>query len=487
MMRNSVILGLVCAFLSGCGTSVPEAQHVVNEVPPVYPDYVGVTVPSNIAPLRFMMEGEVEDAVAVLASGEYEIVEKAEDGKFLLDAKNWSRLMESATGDSIAVKVYAKKSGEWTAYQSFGIHVAKEPIDGYLAYRLIPPGYEQWHQMGLYQRDLASFDEEAIIDNRQTDFNCMNCHSFRSQSPDDMLFHMRSSYGGTYIWTKGKLEKLDGKVSEDIQSLVYPYWHPSGDYVAFSTNKTNQMFHMKDKNRIEVFDASSDVLVYDVKNHRVLTDSLLFSKGAFETFPSFSPDGKRMYFCSSMAQKMPVGYKKVKYSLCSISFDPQTGRFGSQVDTLFSAEKSGQTATFPRVSPEGRFLAFTKADYGNFTIWHKEADLFLLDLMNGEVKELEEVNSDEAESYHAWSSNGRWLVFASRRDDGLYSRPYIAYIDENGKGHKPFVVPQHTPDFYLNSMKSYNVPEFIKAPASVDRRMIVETAREGQALKVSAQ
>ena len=486
MMRNVFKYVGVCLLLVGCTTSVPEAQHVVNEMPSIYPDYVGVTVPSNVAPLRFKVSEEVEDAIAVLSAKDCELVEKADDGKFLFSAKDWKMLTEAAKGDSIAVRVYEKKSGEWSVYQSFGIHVAIEDIDAYLAYRLIPPGYEQWHQMGLYQRDLTSFDEEAIIDNRQTDFNCMNCHSFRSQSPDDMLFHMRATYGGTYVWTDGKLEKLDGKVSEGIQSLVYPYWHPSGDYVAFSTNKTNQMFHMKDKNRIEVFDSASDVLVYDVKNHRVLTDSLLFSKGAFETFPSFSPDGKTLYFSSAKAQQMPKDYKKVKYSLCAISFNPQTGQFGNQVDTLFSAETEGKSGILPRVSSDGRFLAFTQADYGNFAIWHKEADLCLIDLSNGQVKELPEVNSTEAESYHAWSSNGRWLVFASRRDDGLYSRPYIAYIDENGQGHKPFVVPQHTPDFYQNSMVSYNVPEFIKEPVTLDRKLVVETAKEGKAMKVAA-
>ena len=486
MMRNSIKSICACLFLAGCSASVPEARHVVDEMPSIYPDYVGVTIPANVAPLRFMVDEEVEDAVVVMSAGNHEWVERADNGKFLFSTGDWRGLTEMAKGDSIAVRLYEKKSGEWFVYRSFGIHVAPEEIDAYLAYRLIPPGYEQWHQMGLYQRDLTSFAEEAIIDNRQTDFNCMNCHSFRMQSADDMLFHMRTDYGGTYVWTDGKLEKIDGKVSESIRSLVYPYWHPSGDYVAFSTNETKQMFHMKDKNRVEVFDSASDVLVYDVKNHRALTDSLLFSKEAFETFPSFSPDGKTLYFCSAMAQQMPKDYRKVKYSLCSIAFDAGQGCFGNQVDTLFSAEKEGKTGILPRVSPDGRFLAFTQADYGNFLIWHKEADLFLIDLKDGLIKELPEVNSVEAESYHAWSSNGRWLVFASRRDDGLYSRPYIAYIDGNGKGHKPFVVPQHTPDFYLDSMTSYNVPEFIKEPVKLDKKLVVETAKEGQALKVDA-
>lgn len=466
--------------------SVPQAQQVVDEYPRIYPDYVGVTVPANVAPLRFKVDEPVEDAVAVLTCQGKEWVEAADEGSFLFPQKKWRQWMEMAVGDSLSVKVYARKAGEWSAYRSFGIHVAKEPVDEYLAYRLIPPGYEQWHHMGLYQRNLSSFDEEVMVDNLQTDYNCMNCHSFRMQSPDDLLFHMRSTYGGTYIRTKGKMEKLDGKVSDEIASLVYPYWHPSGDYVAFSTNSTSQMFHMRDMNRIEVFDSASDVLVYDVSNHRVITDSLLFSGQAFETFPSFSPDGKTMYFSSAVARKMPKEYKEVKYSLCSIAFDARTGRFGRQVDTLFSAEKVGKTAVFPRVSPDGKYLLFTMADYGNFTIWHKEADLCLMDLESGEWKKLDVLNSPEAESYHAWSSNGRWIVFASRRDDGLYSRPYIAYVDEVGKPRKAFAVPQVVPDYYRQSLKSYNVPEFIVAPVQLDRRKVVDLAKGGQGLKVSS-
>ena len=486
-MRSWMISIMVAVCLGGCTVSVPQAQQVMDEFPSIYPDYVGVTVPVNIAPLRFKVNEPVEDAVAVLTFRGEEWVEHADDGEFLFAVSDWKDCLKKAAGDSLSVKVYTRKEGEWVAYQPFGIHVVNEKIDDYLAYRLIPPGYEQWHHMGLYQRNLTTYDEEAIIDNQQTDHNCMNCHSFRLHDPDDMLFHMRSTYGGTYVWTNGVLEKLDGKVSDAIQSLVYPYWHPSGDYVAFSTNQTKQMFHMTDKNRIEVFDMSSDVLVYDVKNHRVLTDSLLFSKQAFETFPSFSPDGKTLYFSSSVAQKMPLDYKKVKYNICSISFDAETGRFGTQVDTLFSVEQTGKTGTFPRVSPDGKFLAFTEADYGNFTIWHKEADLCLIDLKTKEIKNLDALNSLEAESYHAWSSNGRWLVFASRRDDGLYSRPYIAYIDGQGTAHKAFVVPQASPEAYLDGMKSYNVPEFVTGPVNLQRKAVVEMAKHGQAKKVTAQ
>ena len=95
---------------------------------------------------------------------------------------------------------------------------------------------------------------------------------------------------------------------------------------------------------------------------------------------------------------------------------------------------------------------FTLASYGNFSIWHKDADLYLMDLLTGETKPLTVANSDDVESYHSWSSNGKWFIFGSRREDGLYARLYIAHLDEQGNASKPFLLPQEDPDFYHRFM-----------------------------------
>jgi dipeptidyl aminopeptidase/acylaminoacyl peptidase len=111
---------------------------------------------------------------------------------------------------------------------------------------------------------------------------------------------------------------------------------------------------------------------------------------------------------------------------------------------------------------------YTQSDYGNFSIWHREADLYLLDLKTGESRPLTEVNSNNTESFHDWSSNSHWFVFSSRRGDGLYTRLYIASIDDKGKVSKPFLLPQKDPRFYDASLYSYNVPEFVTAPVRVN-------------------
>lgn len=81
------------------------------------------------------------------------------------------------------------------------------------------------------------------------------------------------------------------------------------------------------------------------------------------------------------------------------------------------------------------------------------------DLQTDSCYALEKANSNDVDSYHTWSSNGRWIVFSSRRDDGNYTRPYIAYFDEKGQARKAFMLPHEDPEQTLLMLKSYNVPE----------------------------
>ena len=392
-----------------------------------------------------------------------------------MDEGQWNDLLEAAVGKELEVKVYEKVDGNWQMYLPFHWTVSSDAMDPYLVYRLIEPGYETWNQMGIYQRRLADYEQTAVISNQLTSHNCINCHNFPNQDPTQMVLHMRGQRGGTYLFQSGDITKLNGKVSDKIPSLVYPSWHPTGDFIAFSTNQTRQAFHFNDDNRIEVMDYASDLLLYDVKNNEVMTVPQLFSDKAFETFPQFSPDGKTLYFCSAEAQKMPEDFQKVKYSLCSISFDPATRTFGNQVDTLYNGKETDKSVSFPRVSPDGKFLVFTLSGYGNFSIWHQDADLYLANLQDGTIAPLKEANSDNVESYHSWSSNSRWLVFSSRRIDGLYTHPYLIHIDADGKAGKPFILPQEEAAFYSNFMQSFNIPEFVKGPVEYSTHDIAET------------
>ena len=456
-----VVILITLGFVS-CSDKV-RITRTLDTQPAIYPDYTDVTIPANIAPLNFKLVDSLdyERARVVFEIGTKQLILKEKKGQFRIPISSWKKLMKDASGDMLRVTIQAQEQGQWVRFQTFQIFIAPEQIDSWLVYRLIPPGYEAWSEMGIYQRCLETFEERVIINNKRTAYSCINCHSFCMQNPEKMLFHIRAVNPGTILIDSNRVEKLNTKTEQTISALVYPSWHPSGRYVGFSVNDTKQFFHTTDPNRIEVFDLASDVVVYDINRHEIITSPLLSSDSIFETFPTFSPDGRTLYFCSADTFQMPDEYNRVKYSLCAIAFNPDTRTFGTRVDTLYQAKaRGGRSVSFPRVSPDGRFLMFTLSNYGNFSIWHKDADLYMIDLQSKKTIPLNVLNSNDVESYHSWSNNSRWVVFSSRRMDGLYTRPYIAYINPNGEPAKPFLLPQKDVDFYHRFMKSYNIPEF---------------------------
>lgn len=475
----------LCLCMS-CAEQV-ESPEMVDTFPDIYPDYIAVTVPVGIAPLNFTMKDDCERIdIRMQGVGGKEL--HMNDTDVDIDIEEWKQLLKASKGDSIIVTVSAKYDGKWKQYKPFPFYVSNYSIDYGLAYRLIAPGYEVYSKMGIYQRELGSFQEQAVIENTLIPGMCINCHASNRTNSDRLSLHVRGDHGATLMQLEGRLEVLDTKTDSTISACVYPYWHPSGDYIAYSVNDTKQAFHVVHDERIEVMDNASDIVVYHPETHRLLTSPLLSKKESFETFPVFSADGRKLYFCSAEAQAMPEDYKKVRYSLCSIDFDLSSGTFGNKIDTLVSASSLGKSVSFPRPSYDGKYIMYTLSDYGNFSIWHREADLWLLDLKSGESRNITEVNSPETESYHNWSSNSHWFVFSSRRDDGLYTRLYLASIDDNGNVSKPFMLPQQYPaEYYTELLYSYNVPDFISKPIRMDKQEVEKGLMSKERIKIKYQ
>ena len=473
MRKLGLLTGVL--LLGACSGEI-QPSGTIDSLPPIEPDYCGVTVPRNIAPLNFSYSGDEECALQVEGH-----TLRGRSGLFSLPERLWKIMMEK---EEVEMTVLVRQGQEWKAFRPFKIFV-KEEIDPYISYRLIPPGYQGWQKMGIYQRDLTSYRQSAILSNDLTDGNCMNCHTTAGGDPSKSVFHVRAAHGGTMLIDGDVIEKLNTKTDSTLSALVYPFWHPSGDCIAFSVNKTLQSFYNHGDNRIEVYDMASDVVVYDVRTKEIAWSPLTKREDRFETFPAFSPDGKWLYFCSAQAVDMPKEHKKVRYGLYRIAFNAQDMRFGDQLECLYDAPAEGYSVSFPRISPDGRFLCFTRHGYGNFSIWHKDADLWMMDLETLEKWPLEAANSPETDSFHSWSTNGRWMVFSSRRGDGLYTRPYFTYIDSEGQASKPFLLPQKDPTaYYKRLMDSYNLPAFMNGPMKMSKHRIVSEIRESAGVDV---
>ena len=485
-MKRLFLLTAAATLLIACGNQIPQTFSESDELPNIYPDYANVTVPINMAPLSFEMEGRADDVVARMTAGDEELI--CGGKKVQPDADDWKRLAECAKGNAIKVEVYAEKNDQWTRFKPFNIYVSPDSIDPYISYRLISPSYVAYEELTINQRCLENYDESVIYDNmlcsEGADGQCINCHNFQQYNPDRMQFHARQNMGGTIIACDGKIQKI-GMANDSILSAgVYPTWHPWLKLIIYSTNKTAQIFHSVASDKIEVFDTESDLIAYDVEKNEVT--NIENDPTELECFPFWAPDGKTLYYCSAHfeykdtidhGKEFVTRTEEVKYNLYKKSFNPETLQFGPR-ELVFAADSLGKSATLPRISPDGRYLMFTLAKSGIFHIWHHDADLWMLDLQTGKVRNIEEINSPDTESYHSWSSNGRWVVFSSRRYDGNYTRPFIAHIDANGHGSKPFELPCADPDYHRQFLKSYNIPEFMRGPVTIKPQQFADALKQ---------
>lgn len=478
-----LLLGvLVCWSLVIWNSNRLPSASELSCYPDIFPDNKESTIPFNIAPLNFTVHN-VKRIKVEFFGGDYSFVVSGESIDIPL--KKWRRLLEKAKGGRIEVSVYGESSDGWVKYKPFHWQVSEDAIDSHLVYRLIEPTYANWNQMGIYQRDLTSFVEKEIIANDKTGNNCMNCHTFNNGNPDELVMHMRKINPGTLVIKDGVVKKLNTRSDNTISAFVYPYWHPAGNDIAFSNNLTQMSFFEANRRTIEVYDLLSDIVIYNIERNEVYTSPHISDPEQMENLPLFSPDGSKLYFCSCpKVDSLPQQFDKLKYKLLSIGFDATRRQFASTVDTLIDLEPQGKGISLPSISPDGRFILCSVASSGCFFSWNKEADLLLYDTKTGDHRPADALNSNQAESCTTWSSNSRWVVFSSRRIDGVYNRLYIAHLDENGTFGKPFVLPQRDPSYYEYLMKAYNLPRLITGEVLISPYEISKCVMEDDPIPV---
>jgi len=450
--------------------------------PKIRPDYTQTVIPANIAPPNFRVEEPGTRYLLKIRSARGKAITVASDtAAITIPPGPWREMLDTNRGESLFWDLYVgREDGRWNRFTPIRNTIAREDIDAHLAYRKIGPAYNFWTDVGVFQRDLTGYAESRILHSVQFPTSeekpCINCHTFRANRGDKMLVGIRSAeYGAVTLLAQ------DGAVAKLGTKFGYTSWHPSGRLVAYSANKVRQFFHQGRLEVRDVVDLDSDLVYYHIGAREVKSAAGLADPDRLETYPAWSPDGRFLYFCSApilwsdRETVPPERYDEVRYDLMRISYDPENNSWGEPETVLASAD-TGRSILLPRVSPDGKFLVFCMCQYGCFPVYQRSSDLYLLDLESRGTRRLE-CTSDESDSWHSWSSNSRWLAFSSKRRDGVFTRTYISYIDELGKAHKPFALPQRDPSFYDSHVKTYSVPELLVEPVRVTSRALAEGLR----------
>jgi len=492
-----LVAGLLLYYHPGKKYEIKQYNSIDRPVK-VQPDYAGCVIPPNIAPLNFVIQQEGADYFVRIYSQKGKPIEiSSKRPAILIPKRAWHELLDLNRGQQLSMDIYIqsgsgvsskKENIRWSRFQSLTAQIACQDIDTFLVYRKIRPAHGTWRNMGIYQRNLSGFDESTILNNGYFKNSCVNCHTFCGNRAEKMLIGIRSAdYGSSALLVEGnKVHKIGTK-------LGYTSWHPSGRIAAFSVNKVRQLFHSAASEVRDVVDFDSLMAYYLVESKNVKTTKDLTRKDRLETYPAWSADGRYLYFCSAPVTwpdrtVVPEPHDQIKYDLVRAAYDIDNDMWGP-LETVLSARDTDQSILLPRISPDGRWLLFCMCDYGCFPVYRHSSDLYMMDLeaaqQTGEYKYRRlDINSEDSESWHCFSSNSRWIAFSSKRDSGVFTRIYIAYVDPNGKVHKPIRLPQKDPTYYDSCLWTYSVPELITEPVRATKEKLGRVVRGSEKIPI---
>ncbi len=468
---------LACAsamFLCQCN-SVPSVNiddYEDGGEPNIYPaEYKNALIPCNIGPMNFQIKENRGDLYADFSSSNHNVTIKAdENGVVKIPGSDWEKLKNGSSSISVQVKAFGKDSvsgkNKCYLYQGFSFNISKDSIDKYLTYRLIEPSYQASGKMGLFAYDIENCEETPIVTvSKQYSIHddrnqmCVNCHHTQKKKDGISMFYYRGKTGGLIVTNGKEVKKVNTRVGDLSYGTSYSSIHPTKPYIAMSSALTRQMFHLIGTRKLDVFDWASDLVLYDFEKNSIT--NIIRTKDKQESFPEWSIDGKSLYYVSTDTVFKFENYQDMKYELMQIDFDEATKSWSNSRKILSFSDKDS-SVTMPKISPDGRYLAITRSKFGVSTQTNQTADLILMDLQDGnKLIDTRKVNSEEADSYHSWSSNSKWIVLASRRGNGNYMRLYLFHVGDNGELSSPFVVPRTNPLYYHYFLKSYNVPELV--------------------------
>lgn len=480
--------GLKCLMLLGVAASTHLAAAApnlagalaVNQLPRIKPDYAGVTIPPNVAPLNFEIQEPGTGFLVRLQGATGEPIElSAEHAKILIPEKRWHQLLSENRGAVLKVEVYAQsENNQWKRYTAITNWIAAENIDPVLIYRKIHPAHSTWSSMGLYQRDLTTFDEKPFLENSRFANDCCHCHMLRNNDPNTATVVIRSSHyqNSLLVISNGVADALRGSVG-------FVAWHPTGRVMASSFSKPRLMLHTARNDMRDIAELEGWIGYFLLGNDVVKKVPGLSDNSRLRAFPFWSPDGRYLYYCSApnpwtnMATITATSHTTAKYDLMRVSYDIDHDQWGTP-ELILPVSQTGFSVAQPRMSPDGHWIFFCAIPYGCWPTYDSTSDIYGIDLVAGQAagrytaRKLE-LNSSECESWLSWSSNSRWVVFSSKRISPLFNRPHIAYVATNGICSKPFILPQEDPEFYDSLLKTFTIPTLAKGPITVPESDLV--------------
>jgi Flp pilus assembly protein TadD len=414
------------------------------------------------------------------------------------DAKTWEKIKRhSASGPAQVIVTGFSQEDPQHALSSgqTSIETSKDPVGAPIFYRDVPLMPSE-NEKGVIKpleptaipliqwrlRSIGQPQSRLVLEGMHT---CANCHSF-SGDGRTMGMDMDGPQND-----KGLYALVSVQPQMSIRNRDMVNWNPTQDR-QFAFNRVGFMSQVSPDGRYVLTMLTganrapmNNYYVANFKDYRFLqvfypTRGILnwYDRASGERHPLpgaddpnyvqtngvWSPDGKYVAFARAEAKDpYPADGRmatrandpneiQIQYDLYRVPFN--NGK-GGQAEPIAGASANGMSNSFPKISPDGRWIVFVQCRNGQ--VMRPDSQLYIVPSEGGKARRLN-ANMSPMNSWHSWSPNGRWLVFSSK-SRGPYTKMYLTHIDEQGNDSPAILIDNTTA-----ANRAVNLPEFVNIP-----------------------
>jgi len=421
------------------------------------------------------------------------------------DAATWTTIKEHSVGRPATVVITGHREGDWKTVVSRGqssIQTSSDSVGAPIFYRDVPLMPSE-NEKGVIKplalqavpfvtwrlRNVADKESRVVMQGLHT---CANCHSFSADGKtlgldmdgprsDKGLYaivkvqpHMAIRNEDLVEWrtSQGKLESklrvgLMSQVSPDARYVITTIDAPGIDQPRDPLNIPQNLYvaNFKDYRFLQVFYPTRGVLAW----YRREAGHLQHLPGAADphyvnTNAVWSPDGKYLVFARAPARDAYAD----RVQLAQFANDPKETQIqfdlyripfnegkGGTPEPILGASRNGMSNSFPKVSPDGRWIVFVQSRNG--LLMRPDSQLFIVPTNGGPARRMR-CNTPLMNSWHSFSPNGRWLVFSSK-SQSPYTQMFLTHLDESGNDSPAILIENATA-----ANRAVNLPEFVNIP-----------------------
>ena len=408
------------------------------------------------------------------------------------DAATWAAIKAHSTERPATVTITGLRDKNGREAVSRGwvtIQTSKDPVGAPIFYRdvpLMPSELEKGVIKPLAPsaipliawrlRSVGESRSRLLLEDMHT---CANCHSFSRDGKtlgmdldgpanDKGLYalavvqpHMSIRNEDVISWSALR-DDMVAQTRIGFMSQV----SPDGRHVVTTFNGSFYVVNFKDYRFLQVFYPTRGILAwYDRATGRRQPLPGADDPRYVHTDAVWSPDGKYLVFARAEAKpSYPEGVKlaehandpeetQIRYDLYRIPFNEG---YGGRPEAIVGASQNGMSNTFPKVSPDGRWIVFVQCRNGQ--LMRPDSQLYIVSAEGGQARRMR-CNTPLMNSWHSFSPNGRWLVFASK-SRSPYTQMYLTHLDEDGQDSPAILIENATA-----ANRAVNIPEFVNIPS----------------------